>query len=118
MYRGKVDYSTSVATESGLSLCLSRPWPCSSFVYDKKHFQLGVKWAFPKNSGMSTFFCFVFVLFCCFVLFFVFVFVFVCLFVFAFSQFLFTFTCFFHVKLNNLHGVKLLSGTFAFYWNF
>ena len=36
-----MDYPTSVATESVLSLC---------FVYDKQHFQLEVKWAIPHST--------------------------------------------------------------------
>ena len=55
-----MDYPTSVATESVLSLC---------FVCDKQHFHLEVNWAIPH----STFF-------------------------FAFSQFLFIFHMYFHVK--------------------
>ena len=35
-----MDYPTSVATESVLSLCS---------IYDKQHFHLGVKWAIPKE---------------------------------------------------------------------
>ena len=46
----KVDYPTSVATESVISLC---------FVYDKKHFHLDVKWAIP----LSTFFFCLFMIF-------------------------------------------------------
>ena len=45
LFRGKVDYPTSVATESVLSLC---------FVYDKQHFHLEVKWAIPH---FTFFFC-------------------------------------------------------------
>ena len=72
--RGKVNYPTSVATESVLSLC---------FVYDKQHFHLKEKWAIP-HSTFSFF---------------------------PFHTFFFIFHMYiFSRKIDNLHGVELLSG--------
>ena len=70
--------------------CLEVRWTNSSFVYDKQHFHLEVKWDFPYFRFFFFFFFFCFVLFCfCFV--FLFCFFVFCLFCFvlffALSQF-------------------------------
>ena len=63
----------------------------SSFVYDKQHFHVEVKWALPHSTFKKLFL--------------------------HFHNF-YSHSHVFSRKINNLHGVKLLSGTFAFYWNF
>ena len=46
LFRGKVDYPASVATENELSLC---------FVYDKQHFPVAVQWAIPHSTFFFPF---------------------------------------------------------------